>query len=223
MNPTKQLINSSGNHTVQICLTENSQVDSVTHFVKEGLSNEGTVFIIAKPALRKILKSKMDALSFDGQPFQEPEQIRFFDAEFLLSCLKSKEGLEERTFQQIVAAPIIKAQSEYKKVRAFGEMVDILGEQSEHDIAIQLEGFWKNLTNTQNLSFLCTYSLNRLSIGSYDEALERICKFHPHLTPQEDKDLMEQGIGETMLNVFGVAWNRVINKLTNTPQIPRTI
>ncbi|SFE63802.1 MEDS: MEthanogen/methylotroph, DcmR Sensory domain [Nitrosomonas sp. Nm166] len=223
MNQTRQLTNSSGNHTVQICLNESSQVDLVTGYIKDGLLNEEAVIVIAKPALRQILKSKMDALCFDGQFLKDQDQIKFFDAEFLLSNLISDGILEEKVFQEYVAAPIYNAQSNYKKARAFGEMVDILWKQDQHDMAIQLEGFWKNLTSTQELTFLCTYSLDKLDPDSYDNALEHICKYHSHLAPQEDSYSIEPGMGGVMLSVFGEAWNRVISKFSDSQKISTQI
>ena len=212
MNPTRQLINSSGNYTVQICLTENSKVDLVTRFIKEGLLNGEAIIIIAKPALRKALKLKIDELNFDGHPLQEQNQIRFFDAEFLLSYLTFDGVLEESAFKENIAIPLINPQSSYKKVRAFGEMVDILWKKNQHDLAIQLEGLWESVTSKQELSFLCAYSLDKLEPIAYDHALEQICKYNSHLIPQKDLDPIGEGMGETILSVFGAAWDRVINK-----------
>lgn len=222
MNQTRYLTNSSGNHTVQICPNESSQVDLVTRYIKDGLLNGEAVIVIAKQALRKSLKLKMDGISFDGRILQDQDQIKFFDAEFLLSNLKSDGVLEEEVFQEYLAAPIDNAQLNYRKVRVFSEMVDILWKQDQHNIAIQLEGFWNDLSHIQEFSLLCTYSLNKLDPNTYDDALERICKCHSHLIPMED-DSIEPGMGETMLNVFGAAWSRVINKLADSQEIPGQI
>ena len=214
MNPTRCLINSLGNHTVQICLTENSQVDLVTRYIKDGLRAGEPIFVISKLGLRKNLKLKMNALSFDGQPLQDPNQVRFFDAEFLLMHLKAGEGIEEAAFHEIVAAPMYKAQSGYKKVRALGEMFDILWKQGQDDMVRQLAGYCKNLTDTHESSILCTYSLDQLDSDSYDEALECICKYHSHLIPQEFDNSTESELNE-ITNAFGAAWARVVKKLAH--------
>ena len=222
MNQTKYLINSSGNQTVKICLNESSQVDLVTNYVKDGLLNGEAVIMIAKPELRQILKSKLGAFSFNGQNIQEFQvqgQIKLFDAESVLSTLMIDGILEEDLFHECVAVPIYNAKSNYGKVRVFGEMVDILWKERQHDMAIQLEAFWSDLSNTQEFKFLCTYTLNKLSPNAFDEELERICKYHSHLVPVIDYDLPEYGTDEAMLNIFKAAWNRVVNKLASTGQI----
>ncbi|SFF14331.1 MEDS domain-containing protein [Nitrosomonas sp. Nm166] len=208
MNPTRQLTNLSGNHTVQIWPNETSQVDLVTRYIKDGLLNGEAVIVIAKSALRKALKVKMDTFSFNGQnlqDLQDQDQIRFFDAEFLLLNLMSDEGLEEKAFQEFVASPMYKAQLNYRKVRVFSEMVDILWKQNQYDMALQLEGFWNELSNTQEFSFLRTYSLDKQDPNTHEDILERICKDLSHLIPMEDHDLIEHGMNEETLNVFGVA------------------
>ena len=203
MNQTRHLTNSSGNHTIQICPNESSQIDLLTRYIKDGLRNEETIILIAKPALRKALKLKMDAFSFDGETIQNHDQIKFFDAEFLLSNLMHDGILEEKAFQQFVATPIYNAQLNLKKVRVFGEMVDILWKQGQHDMALQLEDFWNDLSRTQEFSFLCTYSLHELDPNAYDDALKHICKCHSHLIPMENYDSPENGgMGEAMMNVL---------------------
>ena len=89
-------------------------------------------------------------------------------------------------------------------------------------MAAQLEVFWNNLSNTQEFSFLRTYSLDKLDPNIYDDALERICKGLSHLIPIED-DSAEPAMGDAMLNVFGAAWSRVINKLADSQEIPGQI
>ena len=226
MNSTRQLTNLSGNQSVQICSNESSQVDLITRYMRDGLLNGEAVIVIAKQALRQILKSKMGAFSFNGlnlQDLQDKDQIRFFDAEFLLLSIMSDGVLEEKAFQEYIAAPIYRAQLNYRKVRVFNGMIDILWKQDQHDMAIQLEGFWNDLFPAQEFSLLSTYSLDKLDPNTYDEALERICKNHSHLIPMEDQDLVEHGMGGAMLNVFGAAWNRVINKLADSRRLPTSI
>ena len=222
MNQTRYLINSSGNQTVQICLNESSQVDLVTRYIKDGLINGESVIVIARPELRQILKSHTDAFSFNGhniQDLQAQGQIKLFDAESVLSTLRIDGNLEEDLFHECVAVPIFNAKSKYGKVRVFGEMVDILWKQREHDLAIRLESFWRNLSDTQDFTFLCTYTLNNLNFSAYDEELERICKYHSHLIPVVNYDPPINNTNEPISDMFIAAWNRVVNKLVNTGQI----
>ncbi len=205
------------NHMVQVCQNVTSQAEILTRYIKEGLLNNEGVIVIARPSLRRTVLSKLDALGFDSQTIKNQGQVRFFDAEFLLSNILIDGVIEEQAFQKLVGIPIQAAQSKFGKVRAFGEMVDILWQRDLQDMAMQLEDLWEDLCTKQGLVFLCTYLLDNLDPNDYDNALEKIYKHHTHLVP----DLFNPELGETIQEAFGEAWNRVMDKLAKNQQIPQ--
>ena len=213
------LTNSAGNHIVQVCQNETSEAEAVTHYIKEGLLNDEAVIVFARPALRQAVISKMDGLGLDVQTFKSQSQIKFFDAEFLLSSFLIEGELEEPAFQEFIGLPIQAAQLKFGKVRAFGEMVNVLWKKGQYDTAMQLEDFWNDLSKKLEFSLLCSYSLDSLYPNAYDDSLELICKCHKHLVPVEEGDLSEPAADEAMLDLFGAAWNRVMGKLTESRKI----
>ena len=213
MTLTKKMTDSSGNHKVHICLSENSQADLVTSYIKKGLLKGEGIFVIAKRELGKNLRGKIDGLSFDGQALQDSNQVRFFDAQVLILHLKSDDGLEETVFHDNLITPIKKAEIKYGKTRAFIQMVDILWKQGQHDLLMQFIDYYRDLANTGS-STLCTYTLDHLAPESYEQALEHIFIYHSDLTPQKDNGSVEQGAAEAS-NLFEIAWNQVINKSVN--------
>lgn len=225
-NRTWHLTNPVGSHIVQVCQNKTSQAEAVTHYIKEGLLNDEAVVVFAGTVLRKAVRSKMDALGFDVQAFKNNHQIQFFDAEFLLSTFLVDGVLEEQAFQESIGFPIQAAQLQYGKVRAIGGMMDVLWKKGQYDTAMQLEDLWNDLSQKQEFSLLCSYSLDSLDPNAYDESLEWICKCHKHLTPVKNYDLSETAVDETMLDVFGAAWNRVVGRLSgiqNSVQMPSKV
>lgn len=209
----------AGSHIVQVCQNKALQVEVVTRYIKEGLLNGEAVIIIAKPALRKAVIAKMDALDLDVHFFKSQGQIKFFDAELLLSGFLIDGVLEEQAFQEFIGLPIQAAQLKFGKVRAFGEMMNVLWKKGQYDTAMQLEDFWNDLSKKLEFSLLCSYSLDNLDPNAYDDSLELICKCHKHLVPVEEGDLSEPAADEAMLDVFGAAWNRVMGKLAESRKI----
>lgn len=209
----------AGSHIVQICQNKAFQVEVVTHYIREGLLNGEAAIIIAKPALRKAVIAKMDALGLDVHALRSQGQIKFFDAEFLLSGFLIDGVLEEQIFQEFIGFPIQVAQLEFGKVRIFGEMVDVLWKEGQHDTALQLEDLWNNLSKKQEFSLLCTYSLDSFNPNTYDDCLERICNRYTHLIPMENGDLSEPAVDDALRDVFGAAWNRVLDKLAEAEKI----
>ncbi len=217
INRAEPIINTVRNHIVQVCQNETSQAEILTHYIKEGLLNNAAIVIIARPALRKNVLSKLEALGINVQTFKNQDQIKIFDAEFLLSTILMDEVIDEHSFQKSIGMPIQVAQSKYSKVFAFGDMVDILWQRGLHNTAMQLEGLWNNLSEKQELTLLCTYLLDNLDSANYDNALERICKCHTQWLPI---NLFNPVVGsEKMLEMFGAAWNSVMGELTETKNI----
>lgn len=213
------LTNPTGNYIAQVCQNETSQAEAVIGYIKEGLLNDESIVVLARPALRKAVISGIDALGFDMQTIRNQGQIKFFDAQFLLSSLLIDGVLEEQVFQEYVGIPLQTLHLRYGKVRVFGGMVDILWKEGQHSTVMQLEDLWNDLSQKQEFSLLCSYSLDDLDPDVYDESFESICKCHNRLIPVENYDLSETGVGEAVLDVFGAAWNRVVGKLAESKKI----
>lgn len=210
----------ASNHVVQVCQNEALQAETVTQYIKEGLLKDEAVIVIARPALRKAVIAKMYALDLDVQAFKSQGQIKFLDAEFLLSGFWIDGELDEQSFHQLVGIPIKTLKLQYGKVRAMGEMVDILWKQGQHDTAMQLESLWNNLFQQQEFSRLCTYLLDSLDPNTYDESLERICQCHTHhFISVENYDSLQPATSDAVRDLFGAAWNRVVDKFADSQKV----
>ncbi len=207
----------TGNHIVQVCQDESSQAEMLTQYVMEGLENSEGVVIIARPALRKAVISKMNGIDLDAQVLKSEGKIKFFDAEFLLSGILIDGVLDKQAFQQFVASPVLAMQLKFGKVRAFGEMVDVLWKHAQQDLAIELEGWWGELCDKHGFMLLCTYLLNSLDPNNYENSLERICKCH---TPSLPINAFNPVANGAVLELFGSAWSNVVNKIKESNNIP---
>ncbi len=205
-------------HIIRICPNIMRQAEILTSYINEGLLNNEGVIVVARPSLRKIVLSKLDGLGFDSQAIRNQGQVKFFDAEFLLTNILIDGVIEEQPFLNLIGIPVEDAQSKFGKVRAFGEMVDILWQRDHHDMAMQLEDLWEDLCAKQNLQFLCTYLLDNFDPYNYDSALEKIYKHPKYL----ESNLFNVELDETFHDAFVAAWNRVTGKLTKNYQIPQT-
>jgi len=207
----------TGNHIFQVCQDETSQAELLTHYVMEGLENSEGIVIIARPALRKAVISKMKGIDLDAQVLKSEGKIKFFDAEFLLSGFLIDGVLDEQAFQQFVASPVLAMQLKYGKVRAFGEMVDVLWKDAQQDLAIELEGWWGELCDKHSFMLLCTYLLDSLDPNNYENSLERICKCHTHSLPI---NAFNPVANLAVLEFFVSAWSTVVNKIKQSNNIP---
>ncbi|PSJ16382.1 MEDS domain-containing protein [Nitrosomonas supralitoralis] len=201
------------NHIVQVCEDVLSQSKILTHYIKDGLVNDEAIIVIAKPGLRQAVMFELDGLDLDLQRYKNSGQIKFFDAEFLLSNLLFNRIIDKQAFHDFVTYPIQVTRSKFGKVRAFGEMVDVLWQNNQEDSALQLEDLWNDLCMNEELMLLCTYLLDSLDPNDYEKSLEHICKCHTHSIPI---NTLNTSSGPAMLEIFGTAWNKVMSKLTES-------
>ena len=208
----------TSSHIVQVCQNVTAQAETVTNYINEGLLSGEAVIVIARPVLRKAVISRMEALGLDSQAIRNEGRIKFLDAEFLLFGFLIDGELNERAFNELIGIPIQSLQLKYGKVRAFGEMVDVLWKDGLQNTALRLEDLWNNLSQEQGFLLLCTYLIDSLDSNAYEDSLERICKCHSQVEPAEKYDLSENA-DEGLLNVFEAAWNSMLDKLTESEEI----
>ncbi len=211
------LTNSAGNHIVEVCQNDVSQAEGITQYLIEGLQNGEAIVVFAKPALRKTIILRMTALGIEVQAFKAQGQIKFFDAEFLISHMLINDIPKAQVFDEYVGAPIEISRLKFGKVRVFGGMVALLWSSGKYDTAMQLENCWVNLTKKQEFSLLCSYSLCNYDPSTYEKSLQFIYTCHKHLAPVEKYDSPELE-NEELLDILGIAWNRMIEKLADSSE-----
>lgn len=207
-----------GNHIVQICQNEIFLVETVTHYIRTGLNNNEAVIVITTPARRKAMIASMGP---DGDRILDQKnqgQLRFFDAEILLSSFMIDGMPEWEPFFKHMGQIIQVMQLNHKKIRAYGDMVNILWQNKQHDAAILLEKFWNDLSELEDFSLLCTYSMDNLNPNAYDGSLARICQCHSHLIPTENYDLLEAAVQEATHAVLGPTLTQAVVKIAASQQ-----
>ena len=78
------------------------------------------------------------------------------------------------------------------KVRAYGEMVDLLWQGANHSGAIALEEMWTDLGAVYPFDLLCAYAMAAFAAGPSGAGVRAICGEHSHVTvagpPDESPD-----------------------------------
>lgn len=211
----------AGSHLLKICQDEAIQAEAVAYFIKGGLLDNELVIIIARAPLRNAIISRLNAMGVNVQFSKNQGQLRFLDAEFLLSRILINETLEDRVIQELIVRPIQIAHAEHRKIRAFGEMVDILWQRRQYDRALQLEMLWDYLSREYQFSLFCTYLSKSFDANHYDESLEHVCKVHTHLLPLEHEEMTVTSAKVEAVDLFRAAWDRVIGKVAAAKRIPQ--
>jgi hypothetical protein len=79
------------------------------------------------------------------------------DAVTTLSALRDGHLTDRRQFESVIGGAIdsLSAAAPAKRLRAYGEMVDLLWQTGDVAAAVRLESLWNDLGKTRRFSLLC--------------------------------------------------------------------
>ena len=167
-------------HFVQLYQDPGFLADAVEEYVSTGLARGEAVIIIARPELRARFKAS--------------SQLRLLDAQETLDRFMVNGMPSWTAFRETVGGLIAEVRLEYRTVRGYGEMVDILWQAGNREAAIRLEEYWNELGKLQTFSLFCAYRLDPLDSQLYGGPLESVCKVHTHLVPSREWRGLEQAV-----------------------------
>lgn len=192
-----------GNHIAQVYRDETFLMEAASHFVGAGLRQGEGVIVIATTEHWEAFARRLKADGLNVRKATWRGQLRILDAAHTLSQFMMNGMPDWKAFQDVVGNAINQARWQYAKVRAFGEMVNILRQRGDRVAAARLEAFWNYFVNVQNLSFLCAHRMDPLSEDAYGGALESVCEMHSHLIPARDYDRLEEAVNQAGKDVLG--------------------
>lgn len=192
-------------HLVQLYTSEDALVSTVARFIQHGLSDgEGVVAITTAAHWTKITE-RLTAAGIDVAATQATQQLVMCDAHDTLTRLM-RDGMPDRgaTRTAVTGAVDTARSTDRRKVRAFGEMVDILNRRGNLAAAIRLEELWNELLDEERIALLCAYAVDAFDRSEYKTTLPSIGHVHSHLMPVEDCDRLERAIDRAFVDIFGI-------------------
>lgn len=167
-------------HIVEFYNDVNHLAKQVADFVALGLNAGEGVILIALP---KNLDLFRDVLLDRGVPIHAIEtsgRLKCIDAERVLKAFMSQNVAQWTHFEATVGSEVRILSEKYHKVRAYGEMVNVLWQKGSSEAALELERFWNRLGGQYPLCLFCAYSLDVLNFDLYPKAVSSICHSHSH-------------------------------------------
>jgi DcmR-like sensory protein len=192
-------------HLVQLYTSEDALVSTVARFIQHGLAEgEGIVAITTAPHWAKITR-RLAATGIDVAAAQANKQVVVCDAHDTLARFMV-DGMPDRVAMRTAVMSALDSTrcAGHMKVRAFGEMVDILNRRGHLAAAIRLEELWNELLDEERIALLCAYAVDAFDRAEYKATLPSIGHVHSHLMPVEDSDRLERAIDRAFVDVFGI-------------------
>lgn len=183
-----------GDHIVQVYQDDDFLCDAVAEYMIPGLLGGEGAIVIARPGHAAALERALRAAGIDVASARSRGQLVCLDAAETLESFMQGDAPQWPAFHAALGGAIAAMRLDYPKVRAYGEMVDILWQDGRRDAALRLEEYWNELARLQTFSLLCAYRMDNLDAGSYSGPLECVCKVHSHLIPARDYGRLDEAV-----------------------------
>src|SRR5687768_5737504 len=156
----------AADHLVQFYEDEAVLTAAVARFLGEGLRAGDIVIAIATEPHKRAFERHLAAIGFDVTRTCASGQLVFLDAHETLSKFMRGGEPDRALFEAAVGAPIAKqVAAGVARLRAYGEMVDVLWKQGDRNAAIRLEELRNDLQSRHVFTLLCAYAMG----GFYKE------------------------------------------------------
>jgi hypothetical protein len=165
-------------HIVQFFDSDESRAECVAQFLADGYRLGQPAIVVAKPAN---WSGVVDQLTNLGVPVQEAigkGSIVVKDATDTLRRISRNGVPDADAFEAVVGKAVTSLARRGMRVRAYGEMVDMLAQRGELAEAIKLEHLWNGLGERVPFFLMCGYSAAHFVATATHRALRDICGAH---------------------------------------------
>jgi len=168
-------------HAVQFYGSDERLFCAVAGFLAEGLIEGQPGLVIATPTHRAGILHQLSARLIDVERARRDGDLVLLDSDETLDLFLTDGVPDPLAFDQHIGRFIQQSLQgrEGAVLRAYGDMVNILWQQSRPEAAIQLELLWNKLALRFGFSLLCGYAMG--NFFKQTSELHAVCEAHSHV------------------------------------------
>ena len=176
----------------------------VADFFASGLALNEAAIAIATPAHLQTFHESLIGHGVAVDAAMERGQIVFLDAELTMARFMTDDAPDPAAFLATASETLGRVRAAgFAKVRAFGEMVDLLWRRNLQATA-RLEGLWNEVLAGGGVSLVCAYRVEPLTRHS-EGVLHDIVGCHSRMLPDQHADDFEAAVHRAYDDVFGAS------------------
>ena len=144
-------------HSMQFYDSDQQLAADVTRFVAPALRTGERAIVVATGEHRELFEAELARAGCDPVRARASGTLQLFDARRTLDSLLVGGRVTERRFTEVVGPIMLEAERSSRRVRAYGEMVDLLWRDGDVAGAVSLEQCWNRLLATSRCDLHCAY------------------------------------------------------------------
>ena len=180
----------SSEHHLQLFDSSKSLAETVSAFLMMGFEQGENVLIVATPEHRELLSRKLDEAGVNVREAIAANRVVILDASQTLDKFMRQDTPSPIAFDEVVGT-LVHRMSGGRRVRIYGEMVDVLAARGNYKAAHQLEELWNLLGQRECYTLFCGYASGHFGDPKTAKMLAAICESHSHLHRKPDDLLAE--------------------------------
>jgi anti-sigma regulatory factor (Ser/Thr protein kinase) len=169
-------------HAVSFYTLDSEGFGAVARFVADGWDRDDCVVVVATAPHRVAVEALLVGMGHDPAARETAGRYLTLDAEETLAELVVDGHLDADHFMRRVGEVVTEASVAGRPIRAFGEMVALLWQRGQVEVAIDLELLWNQLLREYDFSLLCAYPTGVFQHAELVD-VRRVCDLHTDLMP----------------------------------------
>jgi phosphatidylglycerophosphatase A len=177
-------------HHLQLFDSSKSLAETVAAFLMIGFDQGEALLLVATPEHRELLTRRIEASGLNVREAVLANRLAILDAAQTLDKFMRQDTPNPAAFDEVVGSLVARL-GNGRRVRIYGEMVDVLAARGNYKAACQLEALWNALGRRQSFTLFCGYASGHFGDPRTAAALADICAAHTHLHRKTDDLLAE--------------------------------
>jgi hypothetical protein len=170
--------NFRGAHLMQLFDSDESLADAVSAYLYDGFALGETLLAVMDEQRWYAVAMRLSARGMPVDRELAAGSLIVRDAAETLTRFMPRSQPDRDLFESSVGNLVRELSARGRRLRIYGEMVDLLAGRGEHGAAQELEALWNDLGRRSRFDLFCGYSSAHFGDPRYADALRRVCASH---------------------------------------------
>jgi hypothetical protein len=199
-------------HIVQLYQDHNFLKSAVCRYIGAGLANGDRIILFPTLTHWNAFRQRLETEGVDVQAARERGQLTVVDANEILPRFMRDAMPDPQVFNAVIGDVFRQACAggSYQKLRAWGELVNVLWERGDVAASMNLEDLFDQLNKKIGIAMFCSYLMDNFNGDVHAHMLPRLGTNHSHLIPVEDYARLERAVADALRETAGPDEARVL-------------